>query len=96
MKEHTIRRSIKVKGRIAYIYISDIDGIMRFPNHDAAIDATQKERKRNGFEYEPVCSIGTCKRCGKRLYPSDVDGYTSQCFECNEDFYAFEQVTDDG
>ena len=38
-------------------------------------------------------SCGTCKRCGSPLFPSLLkkDGYTYQCFTCDEDFYAFEQ-----
>ena len=38
-------------------------------------------------------SCGTCKRCGSPLFPSFLkkDGYTYQCFTCDEDFYAFEQ-----
>lgn len=38
-------------------------------------------------------SCGTCKRCGSPLFPSLLkkDGYTYQCFNCDEDFYAFEQ-----
>lgn len=38
-----------------------------------------------------VESIGTCFRCGSPLFPSDIEGYTSQCFHCDEDFYSFEQ-----
>lgn len=36
-------------------------------------------------------SIGTCKRCGSPLFPSFNGEYTSQCFNCEEDFYGFEQ-----
>lgn len=39
-------------------------------------------------------SIGTCFRCGSPLFPSRIEGYTSQCFTCDEDFYSFEQVMD--
>ena len=38
-------------------------------------------------------SIGTCKRCGYPLFPSDIEGYTSQCFNCDEDFFEIEQET---
>jgi len=34
---------------------------------------------------------GTCKRCGAPLYKSQIEGYTCQCLECDEDFYAIEQ-----
>ena len=33
----------------------------------------------------------SCKRCGAPLFVSDVKGYTYQCFDCDEDFYSFEQ-----
>lgn len=36
-------------------------------------------------------SCGTCRRCGSPLFPSDLPEYAFQCFECDEDFYAFEQ-----
>ena len=35
--------------------------------------------------------IGTCFRCGSPLFPSQIEGYTSQCFTCDEDFYSIEQ-----
>ena len=38
-------------------------------------------------------SIGTCRRCGSPLFPSQIEGYTSQCFTCDEDFYGIEQET---
>lgn len=40
-------------------------------------------------------SIGICKRCGSPLFPSQIEGYTSQCFTCDEDFFSFEQVMDE-
>ena len=39
-------------------------------------------------------SIGTCKKCGSPLFPSDLPEYESQCFCCDEDFYGFEQKTE--
>lgn len=39
-------------------------------------------------------SIGTCFRCGSPLFPSQIEGYTSHCFTCNEDFFSFEQEAD--
>ena len=38
-----------------------------------------------------VHSIGTCRRCGSPLFPSQIEGYTSQCFTCDEDFFGIEQ-----
>lgn len=40
-----------------------------------------------------ISSIGVCRRCGSLLFPSFLPGYTSQCFNCDEDFYSFEQDT---
>jgi len=36
-------------------------------------------------------SYGTCRRCGSPLFRSFLDGYSYQCFTCDEDFYKFEQ-----
>lgn len=36
-------------------------------------------------------SNGICRRCGSPLFPSDIKGYTYQCFQCDEDFYSIEQ-----
>ena len=36
-------------------------------------------------------SCGICRRCGSPLFKSLADGYTYQCFTCDEDFYKFEQ-----
>ena len=45
-------------------------------------------------EMEDMCfckSNGICRRCGSPLFPSDIKGYTYQCFQCDEDFYSIEQ-----
>lgn len=36
-------------------------------------------------------SVGICKRCGSPLFRSFTEGYKYQCFNCDEDFYGFEQ-----
>ena len=33
-----------------------------------------------------------CPKCGRKLEPSDVDGYKFVCFNCDENFYSFEAV----
>lgn len=33
-----------------------------------------------------------CPKCGRRLEPSDVDGYKFVCYDCDENFYGFEAV----
>lgn len=38
-----------------------------------------------------VKSCGTCRRCGAPLFLSSIPEYKYQCFECDEDFYGFEQ-----
>lgn len=50
-----------------------------------------------GATAEELCALfllksrGTCIRCGAPLFESKLPGYEYQCFECDEDFYAFEQ-----
>lgn len=39
-------------------------------------------------------SIGKCCHCGKPLFPSFTEGYTSQCFGCDEDFVDWEQTAE--
>lgn len=76
--------------------LDDDGGYIVFENADAA----KKFLMEHGFEEEDmeklvfVESIGTCFRCGSPLFPSQIEGYTSQCFTCDEDFYGFEQETD--
>lgn len=31
-----------------------------------------------------------CRRCGKPLYTSDIEGYPFVCFECDENYYGIE------
>lgn len=33
---------------------------------------------------------GTCPKCGKQLYTSDVESYTFVCHECDENYYGIE------
>lgn len=37
------------------------------------------------MNHKPVCP-----HCGRPVIPSEVDGYTYQCLECDEDFAEFE------
>ena len=50
---------------------------------------TDEQMKKMWF----VSCIGRCFRCGGPLFPSFLPGYTSQCFNCDEDFYGIEQKT---
>lgn len=31
-----------------------------------------------------------CIKCGQQLAESEIDGYSFQCTECDEDFFSFE------
>ena len=61
------------------------------------MDVAKKFLKEKGFTDDDMEglvfreSIGTCFRCGSPLFRSDIEGYTSQCFSCDEDFFSFEQ-----
>ena len=46
------------------------------------------------YDLQPLYTVGICKRCGNYLFQSLTDDYHSQCFCCNEDFYSFEQETE--
>lgn len=39
-------------------------------------------------------SVGWCEYCGAPLFKSETHGYDYKCFECEADFYAFEQGMD--
>lgn len=72
------------------------DGTQMVFENSAEADAFLR---KNGFTDEDLdClvfreSIGTCFRCGSPLFRSDIEGYASQCFTCDEDFFSFEQET---
>ena len=61
------------------------------------MDVAKQFLRENGFTDDDMEglvfreSIGTCFRCGSPLFRSDIEGYTSQCFSCEEDFFSFEQ-----
>lgn len=42
--------------------------------------------------------IGICPHCKGPLFQSDIDGYSAQCFACDEDFYSieFDATEEDG
>ena len=75
-------------------YLMDDEGAYKIFDD---MDAAKKFLKDNGFTDEDMEelvfreSIGTCFRCGSPLFRSDIEGYTSQCFSCDEDFFSFEQ-----
>ena len=75
-------------------YLMDDEGAFKIFDD---MDAAKKFLTENGFDEAGmedlvfVESIGTCVRCGSPLFPSQIEGYTSQCFSCDEDFFGFEQ-----
>lgn len=79
------------------ILCDDECNVLFFKDKDAAVDHLLAIGCNSQHELE-LCkilgSIGTCRRCGGLLFPSIVDGYTSQCFDCDEDFYSIEQETE--
>ena len=75
-------------------YVENEDGYVAvFSSEDAAvqhlIDKNYGDEKMESAEF--IRSIGTCKKCGAPLFPSDNPEYESQCFDCDEDFYSVEQ-----
>ena len=36
--------------------------------------------------------MATCRNCGTRLSPSELENYDYQCITCDEDFYEFEAI----
>ena len=86
-------------------YISRLSGVPGVPeDHPAmfcskeAVEHYFKEyAKRSGHGVKAVKPIGVCKRCGGLLFPpfkyAAEQGYVSQCFDCEEDFFGIEQFT---
>lgn len=75
-------------------FLLDSEGVVRF---FADENVAKEFLKGNGFREEDLTfftfmeSCGTCQRCGAPLFKSLLPGYVYQCFNCDEDFYAFEQ-----
>lgn len=75
-------------------YVVDDDGnVIEFGDEDKARDFLRRHGVSDG-EMDGMYflhSVGTCKRCGYTLYPSVIGDYKTQCFNCDEDFFDFEQ-----
>lgn len=77
-------------------YLLDDKGDVRYFD---GIDDAKKFLFDHGFPEDDLDGIvfrkscGACFRCGSPLFKSDTDGYDSQCFTCDEDFYSIEQET---
>ena len=75
-------------------FILDTDGSVRYFD---GIEQAKDVLRQDGVPKEAMQfftflhSCGVCRRCGVPLFPSLIEGYNYQCFECDEDFYSFEQ-----
>lgn len=72
-------------------YIEDDDGCVEV--FKSFMDADRKLRT-NGVDLNKIKfnhAVGVCRFCGSPLFVSDDDEYTYQCFNCDEDYYNFEQ-----
>ena len=64
------------------------DGLLVALNENEIITDDEKKFLENGGE---ECNpVKKCPKCGRNLYPSQIEGYVYQCFHCDEDFYAIE------
>lgn len=74
-------------------YFTDVDGrVAIFDDEDLATQVLLDNVSGDRMDYaDYVYCIGTCKKCGAPLFPSDNPEYESQCFDCDEDFYSIEQ-----
>lgn len=66
------------------------DGLLLALCENEIITRDEKKYIENGGCEAP--DMKKCPHCGRILYPSQVDGYTYQCFHCDEDFYSIEAV----
>lgn len=79
-------------------FLSDDEGKILYLD---GITEAEKYMREHGIDAEEMrhmkflASCGTCFRCGAPLFPSLLPGYKYQCFECDEDFYSFEQKGED-
>lgn len=75
-------------------FILDSEGSVRYFD---SIEQAQDVLRQDGVTEEDMPfftflhSCGVCRRCGAPLFPSLIEGYAYQCFDCDEDFYSFEQ-----
>ena len=75
-------------------FILDAEGSVRYfcgieQAKDALLQDGAAEKDMPFFTFLHSC--GVCRRCGAPLFPSLMEGYACQCFDCDEDFYSFEQ-----
>lgn len=75
-------------------FILNTEGSVRYFD---SIEQAQDVLRQDGVPEETMQfftllhSCGVCRRCGAPLFQSLIEGYNYQCFECDEDYYSFEQ-----
>lgn len=78
------------KGTVERVEVSgDAGGLDVLDREYVSLDDAELAVHRG--EGEILVQIGECEKCGAPLFRSQVRGYAFQCFECDEDFYSFEQ-----
>ena len=79
--------------RTNYFRVKDEEEFRKFMAHVSGTEDRVElwEEKDNNDNMEFRESNGICRFCGSPLFPSDVEEYTYQCFQCDEDFYSIEQ-----
>ncbi len=96
MKKVIVGRPINGISLNGLEYILDGDDEIRYFD---SIDEAKTLLREHGYDDEDMedylvfkeSEDRTCFRCGSPLFKSNIQGYTYQCFHCDEDFYAFEQ-----
>ena len=85
---------ISINAELEFIF--DDDGAVRYFDN---MEQAKELLRQNGVPdeemefYTFLHSCGICSRCGSPLFPSLLEDYTYQCFDCGEDFYSFEQTS---
>lgn len=96
MKKVIVGRPINGISLNGLEYILDDEDEIRYFD---SIDEAKTLLREHGYDDEDMedylvfkeSEDRTCFRCGSPLFKSNIQGYTYQCFHCDEDFYAFEQ-----
>ena len=74
-------------------YITNEDGTVKiFDSADAAREYLEQYDWPDVKESQIRESVGRCRLCGSPLFESDIEEYDCQCFDCDEDFFDFEQA----
>lgn len=79
-----------------YASITDRDDVVPMIGCEVAIFGSDADAREWMAKYDKYYNIvestgQVCKHCGSPLFKSDIEGYETQCFHCDEDFYSIEQ-----